>query len=60
MVGLGAENAVARIDNVAVQVLPLEITFEETEDFTDGVADRFTVSPTGQWQITGDRYVAHR
>jgi hypothetical protein len=48
MVGLGAENAVARIDNVAVQVLPPEITFEETEDFTDGVADRFTVSPTGQ------------
>jgi Ca2+-binding RTX toxin-like protein len=33
MVGIGAENSTARVDNLRVQVLPPEITFEETETF---------------------------
>jgi Ca2+-binding RTX toxin-like protein len=33
MVGLGAGNSTARIDNVRVQVLPPETTFEATETF---------------------------
>ncbi|KKL51236.1 hypothetical protein LCGC14_2297520, partial [marine sediment metagenome] len=53
MVGLGAYNSKARIDNVAVQVLPPEITLEVTEDFSDGVADLFTGPASGQWQTTG-------
>ena len=55
MVGIGAENSVASIDNVAVQVLPPEFTLRETETFEDGVADRFTTE-VGAWQIVAGRY----
>ena len=51
MVGLGANNSVARIDNVAIQVLPPEITYENVEDFQDGVADIYTGGNTGTWQV---------
>jgi subtilisin-like proprotein convertase family protein/Ca2+-binding RTX toxin-like protein len=56
MVGLGAENSAARIDNVAVQILPPQLTIEETESFDDGVADRFTGLTTGSWTITDQRF----
>ena len=56
MVGLGANNATARLDNVAVQVLPPEITLEEEEDFSDGVADRF-VPVSGNWTVSASEYV---
>jgi hypothetical protein len=56
LVGIGADNSISRIDNVAVRVLPPEITFEEVEDFADGVADRFASSPLGTWQIADGRY----
>ena len=55
LVGIGADNSIARIDNVVVQVLPPDITFEDTEDFTDG-ADLFQVGDP--WEIIDDRYVA--
>ena len=57
MVGVGAYDSIAYLDNVAVQVLPPEITFENTEDFTDGVADLFAGQRTGTWQIAGNRYL---
>jgi hypothetical protein len=57
LVGIGSENSKARIDNVAVQILPPEITYEDTEDFTDGTADLFQ-EQSGDWQIVGDRYDA--
>ena len=58
LVGIGSENSKSRIDNVAVQVLPPEITFEDTDDFSDGVADLFIVKE-GQWQVSpADRYEA--
>ncbi len=53
MVGLGTDNSIARIDNVAVQVLPPEITLEDTDDFSDGVADLFTGPTGGAWQVSG-------
>ncbi|HSC16539.1 MAG TPA: hypothetical protein VLI71_15540 [Gammaproteobacteria bacterium] len=53
MVGLGSDNSVARIDNVRVQVLPPNWTLQETEDFTDGAADRFTGDQLGTWTVTG-------
>ncbi len=55
MVGLGADNSIARIDNVFVQVLPAEITYERTEDFTDGSVGPFQVL-SGDGQVVGDRY----
>ena len=57
MVGIGANNAIGRIDNVAVQVIPPEITLEETEDFSDGVADRFGVESTGDWWIDTEHLI---
>ncbi|MGD8417386.1 MAG: hypothetical protein PVH91_10035, partial [Pseudomonadales bacterium] len=49
MVGLGAENSSAAIDNVRVQVLPPEITLSETETFD---AEPARITPiTGDWSI---------
>jgi Ca2+-binding RTX toxin-like protein/subtilisin-like proprotein convertase family protein len=56
MVGLGANNSTARIDNLAVQILPPQLTLQETETFNDGVADRFTRFNMGSWQINGGEY----
>ena len=53
MVGLGAKNSIARIDNMVVQVLPPEITLEDVEDFRDGVADLYTGDASGSWAING-------
>jgi hypothetical protein len=55
MVGIGAYDSVSRIDNVAVQVLRPEITFEDTEDFSDGIADLLTGLSTGTWAVSGGR-----
>jgi hypothetical protein len=55
MVGIGSQNSVARIDNVKVQVLPPEITFEDTDDFTEP-ATLLTGLVSGGWQVLNDRY----
>ena len=67
-VGLGANNSIARLDNVVVQVLPPEITLEKVNDFDNGVADLFVdnvVSESerlpgvvGNWQVANGRYDA--
>jgi len=56
MVGIGSENSIGAIDNVAVQVLPPELTLDASEDFEDGVADRLTGLMTGNWGILNSRY----
>jgi hypothetical protein len=56
MVGLGAENSIARVDNVGIQVLPPEITYEDVEDFEDDIADIYTGGNTGDWSISAGRY----
>jgi hypothetical protein len=58
MVGMGSDNSRGSFDNVIVQRLPPEITFESTEDFSDGSTDLFTASAQGQWQITSGQYYA--
>jgi Ca2+-binding RTX toxin-like protein len=57
MVGLGSENSIARLDNLSVQVLPPDLTFEQVEDFTDNVADLFTGLQTGAWNVQNGSYV---
>jgi subtilisin-like proprotein convertase family protein len=52
-VGVGNNASRSFVDNFTVQVLPPELTLEETEDFVDGVADRFIGDSTGLWQIAG-------
>ncbi len=56
MVGFGSDNSRGVYDNIAVQILPPEITLEGTEEFpdTDGVVDFAPV--TGLWQDNGGRY----
>ena len=49
MVGIGTNNAKGRIDNVAVQVLPPEITLSRTNDFNQ--AGELLQSDVGSWQI---------
>jgi hypothetical protein len=58
MVGLGSNNSQGSFDNVRVQKLPPEITFEDLEDFSDGEADLFTGQMTGDWAVTAERYHA--
>lgn len=57
MVGVGSDNSRGKFDNIAVQVLPPQLTLNETESFNDGSADRFTGAKTGTWQVASGRYV---
>ncbi|HET6576464.1 MAG TPA: hypothetical protein VFG68_22885, partial [Fimbriiglobus sp.] len=61
MVGVGSDRARGTFDNVRVQVLPPQLTFEHTETFDDGVANLFTGPKTGTWQVqkpdSNGRYV---
>jgi Ca2+-binding RTX toxin-like protein len=58
LLGIGANNSRARIDNVVVQVLPPEIIFEGTEDFDETPLVPWIDAGSGSWQATGGVYVA--
>ena len=58
LVGVGSDNARGSFDNVTVQVLPPQITFDQTETFADGVADLFTGHRTGGWSVSAGVYSA--
>jgi hypothetical protein len=58
LVGVGSDRSRGAFDNIAVQVLPPQITFQNTEDFADGSADYFTGEQTGAWEVSGSRYNA--
>jgi len=58
MVGLGANNSTARIDNLKVQILPPEMTLQEMETFDDGSVERF-VPQQGTWQILDGSYIGN-
>ncbi len=55
MVGIGTNNAKGRIDNVAVQVLPAEITLSQTDDFNN--VSELLQPDVGSWQISGGKYL---
>ncbi len=52
MVGVGSDNARGQFDNISVQVLPPQITWEATETFDDG-AGVVSGEWTGGWQVAG-------
>ena len=56
MVGLGARNAAAQIDNVMVQRLAPVTTFSQTVDFTSGTTSLFQAPLSGSWSLAGGRY----
>src|SRR5205814_2196162 len=43
------------LDNVAVQVLPPDITYTNLEDFSDGVVNMFTAGSAGTWTVQAGR-----
>jgi hypothetical protein len=52
LLGFGSDQSRGTIDNVAIQVLPPQITLDTTEDFNDGAANLFTGTTTGTWGPT--------
>jgi hypothetical protein len=56
MVGFGSDNSRSIFDNIKVQVLPPEITFEGIEDFSDDVSDLVFVPEVSDWTINEARY----
>ena len=58
MVGVGSNNSQGAFDNVVVQVLPPQITFDQTVNFDDGTAPLFTGGTTGTWSVGGGVYSA--
>ncbi|MFW6076448.1 MAG: matrixin family metalloprotease, partial [Hyphomicrobiales bacterium] len=55
LVGLGAFNATTRMDNLAVQVLPPDLSYEHLEDFETG-AGLFTGARNGDWSVADGVY----
>ncbi|MBD2360610.1 DUF4347 domain-containing protein [Anabaena minutissima FACHB-250] len=58
MVGLGAQNAIAQIDNVVVQVIPPSYTVNKSTDFSTFPSDLFSAPVSGQWQLTNGQFNA--
>jgi len=56
MVGLGAKNAAAQIDNVTVQRVAPVTTFSQTVDFSSGTTSLFQTPLSGAWSLGGGRY----
>jgi Ca2+-binding RTX toxin-like protein len=57
MVGVGSNNSRGSFDNIIVQILPPQYTFQRTEDFSDGTANDFSVDQ-GTWQASSNKYTA--
>ena len=56
MVGLGANNSKAKIDNVIVQKLQPAMTLSRTVDFSSGVTSLFDAPLSGSWSVSAGRY----
>jgi Ca2+-binding RTX toxin-like protein len=51
LVGIGANNSKASIDNVKVQVLPKDVMPVRHSDFESGLADFLSGDSVGQWSV---------
>jgi len=57
MVGAGSDNARGTWDNFVVQVLPPQLTLDQTEDFNDPARNAFKGDALGAaWSVSGGRY----
>ncbi len=56
MVGLGARNSKAQIDNVTVQRLAPVTTFSQTVDFSSGPTSLLQAPMSGTWSLASGRY----
>jgi hypothetical protein len=53
LLGIGATNSKASIDNVKVQVLPRDVMPVRQNDFESGPADFLSGTSVGQWSLAG-------
>jgi hypothetical protein len=51
LLGVGTNSSLAAFSTYTVQKLPITFTYQVSEDFSDGVADKFTPQ-TGTWTTT--------
>jgi Ca2+-binding RTX toxin-like protein len=58
LVGFGSNSSKGLFDNITVQILPPQITYSSTEDFSDGVADQLTGGSAGTWSVANGRIAA--
>ncbi|MGD8477073.1 MAG: matrixin family metalloprotease, partial [Burkholderiales bacterium] len=57
LVGVGSDNARGSFDNVRVQILPPQVTFEDSDDFSGpDTGEYFTGAVSGDWSFGGGRY----
>jgi Ca2+-binding RTX toxin-like protein len=58
LVGVGSNNARGAFDNITVQVLPPQLTFDQTEDFVGQPTLSFTGYTNGAWSVGGGVYTS--
>ncbi|HXT29054.1 MAG TPA: LEPR-XLL domain-containing protein [Vicinamibacterales bacterium] len=57
LLGMGNDQARGTYDNISVLIVPPATTFQNTEDFADGVAQLMPATATaGTWSVTAGRY----
>ncbi|MGC9450585.1 MAG: hypothetical protein ACP5I4_03990 [Oceanipulchritudo sp.] len=56
MVGLGANNSIASIDNVIVQRLAPEVTYTHTDTFDTSASGLYADPSSGAWIVAGGAY----
>jgi hypothetical protein len=57
MVGVGSDNARGSFDNIRVQVLPPQVTFDDSDDFSGtDTLEYFNGDTNGVWGVSGGRY----
>ncbi|MDH5346037.1 MAG: hypothetical protein OEW59_09760, partial [Gammaproteobacteria bacterium] len=56
-VGVGSDNSRGSFDNIRVQILPPQVTFDDTDDFSGAdTGEFFTGGSSGVWGFNGGRY----
>jgi len=56
-VGFGSDDSRGNFDNLQVQVLPPQINFDSTENFTGATPGLYTGASSGTWQVSGGRFI---
>ncbi|MGZ4378037.1 MAG: FIMAH domain-containing protein, partial [Gaiellaceae bacterium] len=56
-VGFGSDDSRGNFDNLQVQVLPPQINFDTTENFTGTTPGLYTGASSGTWQLSGGRFI---
>jgi hypothetical protein len=56
-VGFGSDSSRGNFDNLQVQVLPPQINFDTTENFTGSTPGLYTGASSGTWQLSGGRFI---